>query len=56
MLIVMDKNATDPQVDAVLKLIGDMGFTPVPVPGTQRTAIKVHLIFHDVAPLASGYF
>jgi 3-deoxy-7-phosphoheptulonate synthase len=41
MLIVMDKNASAPQIDAVIKLITDMGFTPVPVPGSQRTAIGV---------------
>jgi len=53
MLIVMDKNATDPQVDAVIKLIGDMGFTPVPVPGTQRTAIG---IVGNSGPLDSAPF
>ena len=41
MLIVMDKNATEPQVDEVIKLIEKMGFTPVPVPGSQRTAIGI---------------
>jgi 3-deoxy-7-phosphoheptulonate synthase len=53
MLIVMDKNASDPQIDAVINLIGDMGFTPVPVPGSQRTAIG---IVGNSGPLDSAPF
>jgi len=53
MLIVMDKNATGPQIDAVIKLINDMGYTPVPVPGSQRTAIG---IVGNSGPLDSAPF
>ncbi len=41
MLIVMEKNATDDQIDQVIAKIKSIGFTPVPVPGTQRTAIGI---------------
>lgn len=41
MLIVMDTHATDQQIEVVMQRIRDMGFTPVPVTGAQRTAIGV---------------
>jgi 3-deoxy-7-phosphoheptulonate synthase len=41
MLIVMDTNATEQQIDAVIRAIAGLGFTPVPVPGSQRTAIGI---------------
>jgi len=53
MLIVMDKNATEAQIDAVIKLIAGMGYTPVPVPGSQRTAIG---IVGNAGPLESAPF
>ena len=53
MLIVMDKNATGTQIDAVIKLIETMGYTPVPVPGTQRTASGV---VGNAGPLDSAPF
>ncbi len=41
MLIVMEKDATEGQIDKVIKTIAGMGLTPVPVPGSQRTAIGI---------------
>src|SRR5260370_33178973 len=39
MLIVMANNATHDQVDRVVKVIEEMGYTARPMPGGQRTAI-----------------
>ena len=39
MLIVMANNATRDQVDRVVKVIEEMGYTARPMPGEQRTAI-----------------
>jgi 3-deoxy-7-phosphoheptulonate synthase len=39
MLVVMQGDATKPQIDAVCDAIKAMGFEPVPMPGAQRTAI-----------------
>jgi 3-deoxy-7-phosphoheptulonate synthase len=41
MLIVMKSDATDSQIDAVLRVIEDLGFKPHPMPGTTRTAIGI---------------
>jgi len=41
MLIVMEKNATQEQTDNVINEIKSCGLTPVPVPGSQRTAIGI---------------
>jgi 3-deoxy-7-phosphoheptulonate synthase len=41
MLIVMEKNATQEQTDNVINEIKSRGLTPVPVPGSQRTAIGI---------------
>jgi len=41
MLIVMNHNATQPEVDAVVKAVQDMGFRAEPIPGSERTAIGV---------------
>ncbi|HJQ69426.1 MAG TPA: 3-deoxy-7-phosphoheptulonate synthase [Blastocatellia bacterium] len=41
MLIVMKADATDEQVDEVLKVIRDLGFKPHAMPGATRTAIGV---------------
>src|SRR6478609_5070967 len=39
MLVVMENNATRDQVDRVVKVIEEMGYTARPMPGEQRTAI-----------------
>lgn len=39
MLVVMQHDATPAEVDAVCSVIKEMGFTAVPMPGEQRTAI-----------------
>ena len=41
MLIVMNHNATQVEVDAVVKAVQDMGFRAEPIPGSERTAIGV---------------
>jgi len=41
MLIVMKSEATEAQVDEVLKVIRDLGFKPHPMPGATRTAIGI---------------
>jgi 3-deoxy-7-phosphoheptulonate synthase len=41
MLVVMNNNATEDQVNAVLREIQRMGFRGVPMPGAQRTAICI---------------
>ena len=41
MLIVMKSDATDSQVDAVLRVIEELGFKGHPMPGATRTAIGV---------------
>lgn len=39
MLVVMQSDATAAQIDAVCRVIGEMGYKAVPMPGGQRTAI-----------------
>lgn len=41
MLVVMHSTATSGDIDAVCRVIADMGFQAVPMPGEQRTAIGV---------------
>lgn len=41
MLIVMKPEATEAQVEEVLKVIRDLGFKPHPMPGATRTAIGI---------------
>ena len=41
MLVVMQHNATPAQIDAVCRVIAEMGYTAAPLPGEQRTAIGV---------------
>lgn len=41
MLIVMHKNATPEQIEAVCAVIRRMGLTPHPIPGAQRIAIGI---------------
>ena len=39
MLVVMQHSATHAEIDTVCRVITEMGFTPVPMPGEQRTVI-----------------
>ena len=39
MLVVMQHSASQQQIDAVCDAIRDLGYTPVPMPGEQRTAV-----------------
>src|SRR5687768_17836295 len=41
MLIVMKTDATDSQVEAVLRVIEELGYKAHPLPGAQRTAIGI---------------
>lgn len=41
MLIVMNHNATQAEVDAIVKAVQEMGFRAEPIPGSERTAIGV---------------
>jgi 3-deoxy-7-phosphoheptulonate synthase len=41
MLVVMKNDATEEQVQAVIREIEDMGYRGVPMPGAQRTAICI---------------
>jgi 3-deoxy-7-phosphoheptulonate synthase len=41
MLIVMRKDATDEQIEAVVERIRELGFKPHAIPGQQRTAIGI---------------
>src|SRR5437867_1756587 len=41
MLIVMKADATDGQIDSVLRVIEELGFKPHPMPGATRTAIGI---------------
>jgi len=53
MLIVMEQNATQAQIDAVVRTIKELGFTPAPMPGSQRTAIG---ILGNAGPIDPGNF
>lgn len=41
MLIVMNHNANQADIDAIIDTVKDMGFTAAPIPGSERTAIGV---------------
>ncbi|MBC8019432.1 MAG: 3-deoxy-7-phosphoheptulonate synthase [Verrucomicrobia bacterium] len=41
MLIVMNHNATQANIDAIVETVKDMGFRAEPIPGSERTAIGV---------------
>lgn len=41
MLIVMKADATEHQIEAVLRVIEDLGYKPHPMPGATRTAIGI---------------
>ena len=53
MLIVMEQNATSDQIENIIASIKELGFTPVPIPGSQRTAIG---IIGNAGPLDPSYF
>ena len=53
MLLVMEKDATQAQIDAVVNIIKELGFTPAPIPGSQRTAIG---ILGNAGPIDPGNF
>src|ERR1700716_117302 len=39
MLVVMKRDATRAEIDAVVDRIGELGLTAIPLPGAERTAI-----------------
>ena len=39
MLVVMKRDATKEEIDAVVERIKEFGITPIPLPGAERTAI-----------------
>ena len=41
MLLVMQKDATDDQIDAVLLAVKENGYTPRPIPGGERISIGI---------------
>ena len=41
MLVVMEKTATPEQIEHVVKIIEEKGYTPRPIPGGERVAIGV---------------
>ncbi len=41
MLVVMYKNATEEQVERVLEIVEELGYTPIPNPGAQRMVINI---------------
>jgi 3-deoxy-7-phosphoheptulonate synthase len=53
MLVVMDPQATDRQIAAVIAAVRDLGLTPHPLPGPTRTAIGItgHTAAIDPGPL-----
>jgi 3-deoxy-7-phosphoheptulonate synthase len=53
MLIVMEKDATQEQIDNIIVAIKQFGLTPAPIPGSQRTAIG---ILGNAGPLDPGHF
>ena len=53
MLLVMNKNATDEQIDAVLSKIKEHGYTPRPIPGGERISIG---ILYNKGPVDGALF
>ncbi len=41
MLVVMYKNATEEQIEKVLEIVSELGYTPIPNPGAQRMVINI---------------
>ncbi|MCX8043271.1 MAG: 3-deoxy-7-phosphoheptulonate synthase [Desulfobacterota bacterium] len=53
MLIVMEHEASQEQIDNVIATIKQLGYTPAPIPGSQRTAIG---ILGNAGPLDPSIF
>ena len=53
MLIVMDKDATPAQIEAVVKKIQSLGYEASPMPGGERVAIG---ILRNLGPVDSAHF
>jgi 3-deoxy-7-phosphoheptulonate synthase len=53
MLVVMDKDATQAQIDAVVHKIESLGFTAQPMPGGERVAVA---ILRNPGPVDSALF
>jgi len=53
MLIVMEQTATQEQIDNIIAAIKELGYTPAPIPGSQRTAIG---ILGNAGPLDPAQF
>lgn len=53
MLIVMDKDATPAQIDAVVKKIQSLGYEASPMPGGERVAIG---ILRNLGPVDAAHF
>jgi 3-deoxy-7-phosphoheptulonate synthase len=53
MLLVMHKNATQEQIDAVMAAVEKLGCTPRPIPGGMRVAIG---ILYNKGPVDRGHF
>ena len=41
MLIVMSHNASQADIEAITRIVAEMGFRAEPIPGSERTAIGV---------------
>jgi 3-deoxy-7-phosphoheptulonate synthase len=53
MLLVMEKNATDEQISAVIDRIKELGYTPRPIPGGERMSIG---ILYNKGPVEGSLF
>ena len=53
MLLVMHKDATKEQIDAVMLAVGENGYTPRPIPGGERLSIG---ILHNKGPVDGSIF
>ncbi len=53
MLIVMDKNATSDQINAVVAAVGQKGYKARPIPGGERVSIGV---LHNKGPVDTALF
>ncbi len=53
MLVLMHPDATEAEISAVCKKVEDLGFTPHPMPGAQRTAVA---ITGNPGPVDPGHF
>lgn len=53
MLLVMNKNATEEQIDSVILKIKEFGYTPRPIPGGERVSIG---ILYNKGPVDGALF